>query len=362
MNVVPEDRIRLRYRLQRDEFSFDVDAGLPETGITGVFGPSGAGKTTLLRLIAGLDAPDEGRLEIGGDVLQDTDERVSVPVHRRGIGYVFQEPRLFPHLDVARNLQYGYRRAGGKRGFDFETVVELLDLAPLLSRRTAGLSGGEAQRVAIARALLRAPRLLLMDEPVAALDSGRRSEVLPFILKAAETFDVPMLYVSHNIDEICQLCDQLMIIDGGQSIVAGELQDVLLRTDIPVLGGEEAGAVVFARVRDYIADYGLSKLITSAGPMWVRGEYEPETRVRVRLRANDVSICRQTPTDTSILNTLPARVIRVRPETKVSVLVHLQAADDQILARITRKSSDELKLDTDDEVVAQIKSISVRNA
>lgn len=361
MSAVSDSRIRLRYTLKRADFSLDVDARIPASGITGLFGRSGAGKTTLLRLIAGLDSPDEGMLEIDGDTLQDSEERLSTAVHRRRIGYVFQEPRLFPHLDVRGNLLYGYRRASGKRGFEFDTVVELLDLSSLLTRRTAGLSGGEAQRVAIARALLCSPRLVLMDEPVVALDATRKAEVMPFILKAAETLDVPILYVSHNIDEICQLCDQLLVIDGGQSIAVGELQEVLVRTDIPVLAGDEAGAVIVAGVREYDADYGLSKLITSAGPMWVRGEYARDSRVRVRLRANDVSICRQAPTDTSILNTLPARVVRIRPETKSSVLVHLQAADEQLLARITRKSSDELRLDTNDEVIAQIKSVSVRS-
>lgn len=361
MSVIPENKIRFAYKLQRAPFALDVDASLPATGITGVFGRSGAGKTTLLRLIAGLDTPDEGRLEIAGDTVQDSDERISTAVHRRRIGYVFQEPRLFPHLDVHGNLQYGHKRARGRRGFEFDAVIELLDLAALLPRRTAGLSGGEAQRVAIARALLCAPRILLMDEPVVALDASRKSEVLAFIQRAAETLDVPILYVSHNIDEICQLCDQLLIIDDGQSIAAGELQEVLVRTDIPVLAGDEAGAVIIAEVRQFDADYGLSRLITSAGPMFVRGEYSPGAQVRVRLRANDVSLCRQAPTDTSILNTLPARIVRIKPETKSSVLVHLQAGDDQIVARITRKSSDDLKLDADDEVIAQIKSVSVRN-
>lgn len=361
MTTVAESKVRIAYKLRRGAFSLEVDANLPASGITGIFGRSGAGKTTLLRLIAGLDAPDEGLLEIGSETLQDSEERMSTAVHRRRIGYVFQEPRLFPHLDVRGNLQYGYRRATGKRGFDFDAVIELLDLQSLLSRRTHGLSGGEAQRVAIARALLCSPRLLLMDEPVVALDASRKAEVLPFILKAAETLGVPMLYVSHNIDEICQLCDQLLVIDEGLSIASGELQEVLVRTDIPVLAGEEAGAMLVATVRDFDTNYGLSKLITSAGPMWVRGEYAPDTQVRVRLRANDVSLCRQTPSDTSILNTLPARIIRIKPESTSSVLVHLQAADDQIVARITRKSAVELKLDADDEVIAQIKSVSVRN-
>lgn len=361
MSSMPENRIRLRYKLARGDFSLDVEAGLPAMGITGVFGRSGAGKTTLLRLIAGLEKPDLGVLQIGSETLEDSDERRSIAVHRRRIGYVFQEPRLFPHLDVRGNLQYGYKRASGKRGIDFDAVVELLDLSSLMRRRTTGLSGGESQRVAIARALLSSPRLLLMDEPVVALDAARKAEVLPFILQAAQALDVPILYVSHNIDEICQLCDQLLIIDEGQSIVAGELQEVLVRTDIPVLAGEEAGAVVIATVREFDANYGLSRLITSAGPMWVRGEYAPDSKVRVRLRANDVSVCRQAPTDTSILNMLPARVIRIKPESVSSVLVHLQAAEDQVVARITRKSCDELGLEAGDEVIAQIKSVSVRH-
>lgn len=361
MNTVSDNKIRLRYKLDREDFALDIDASIASSGITGMFGRSGAGKTTLLRLIAGLDTPDAGFLTIGNDTLQDSKDGVSTAVHRRKIAYVFQEPRLFPHLDVRGNLQYGYQRARGKRGFDFDAVVNLLDLSSLLERRTGRLSGGEAQRVAIGRALLCSPRLVLMDEPVASLDASRKAEVLPFILKTNMTFNVPILYVSHNIDEICQLCDQLVILDNGQSIVAGELQDVLMRTDIPVLAGDEAGAVIIATVRSHDADYGLSTLITSAGPMWVRGEYGLESKVRLRLRANDVSVCRDTPIDTSILNTLPARVIRIQPETRSTVLVHLQAAEEQLLARITRKSCDDLKIEPDDAVIAQVKSVSVRS-
>ncbi|NNC77563.1 MAG: molybdenum ABC transporter ATP-binding protein [Woeseiaceae bacterium] len=348
--------------MHRDAFSMDMDATLPARGITGIFGRSGAGKTMLLRCIAGLEKANEARFVIDNETWADTEERVRLPAHRRNIGYVFQEPRLFPHLNVRRNLLYGRKRTKARHDVSFDQVVEVLGLSSLLARRTDKLSGGEAQRVAIGRALLRSPRLMLMDEPVAALDAARKSEVLPFVASVQQHFGIPILYVSHNIDEISQICDQLMIIDGGCVAASGTLQDVLLRTDIPVLADEEAGAVIFGSARSYDEKYGLTTVITTAGPMWIAGQYEPESKLRLRLRANDVSLCLVTPADTSILNTLPAKVVRIQEEANVTVLVHVQAGEERIVARITRRSADELKLEAGSDVVAQIKSVLVRSA
>lgn len=357
-----ERRLEIRYALERVGFSLDVDVELAMHGITGIFGRSGAGKTSLLRCIAGLEKPERGRLVVDGDVWQDTDSDTSRAVHMRDIGYVFQEPRLFPHLDVRRNLDYGRQRMRAAAHPGFDEVVALLGLEALLDRRPDGLSGGEAQRVAIARALLRSPRFILMDEPLAALDAERREEVLPFLDRLHHSLAVPVLYVSHNIDEICLLCDQLLVMEGGQSLLHGELEDVLMRTDLPVLGGAEAGSVIEAVCREVDADYGLSRVAASGGDLWVAGRHEPGSRVRLRLRANDLSIVRERPERTSILNLLPAEIESLRPEPDHGMLVHLRAGSDRLVSRITRRSAAELALAGGDRVILQVKSVSVRRA
>lgn len=352
----------MHYGLQRGDFALDVEADLSMRGITGIFGPSGAGKTSLLRCIAGLEKPAVGKLVVDGDTWQDSDAGLDRATHQREIGYVFQEPRLFPHLDIRDNLNFGRKRSGDKRGFEFDQVVELLGLGSLLHRRTQTISGGEAQRVAIGRALLRSPRVILMDEPVVALDAARREEVLPFIDRLHANLNVPVLYVSHNIDEICLLCDQLLIVDDGHALVHGQLQDVLTRTDLPVLAGDEAGSVVSATCKSYDDDYALTEVAVSAGSLWVPGRFDASRKLRLRLRANDISLVRERPRQSSILNLLPATVDHIQQETESSVLVHLIAGEDRILSRITRRSAADLALDSGDEVIAQIKSVSVRTA
>jgi len=354
--------IQMRYGLQRGEFVLDVEASLSMRGITGIFGPSGAGKTSLLRCIAGLEKPSVGKLVVDGDVWQDSENKLDRPTHQRDIGYVFQEPRLFPHLDIRDNLNFGQKRSTRSQSFDFDQVVDLLGLNSLLHRRTQTISGGEAQRVAIGRALLRSPRVILMDEPVVALDAARRDEVLPFIDRLHASLNVPVLYVSHNIDEICLLCDQLLVVDDGRALAHGQLQDVLTRTDLPVLAGEEAGCVVSATCNSYDDDYALTEVAVSAGSLWVPGRLDSSTKLRLRLRANDISLARGQPQQSSILNLLPATVEHIQQETESSVLVHLIAGEDRILSRITRRSAADLGLAAGDEVIAQIKSVSVRTA
>lgn len=351
--------ISVRYRLKRSGFSLDVDADIPMQGITGVFGESGAGKTALLRCIAGLEDAATGRLVIAGEVWQD--ETVSRPVHEREIGYVFQEPRLFAHLDVRQNIEYG-RRRGRRADVGFDEAVELLGLRELLDRRVDTLSGGEAQRVAIARALLRSPRVVLMDEPIASLDRVRRNEILPFLDGLHAALSIPVIYVSHSIDEVIRLCDHLLVMEHGRIVAAGEIQQVLLRADLPLLGGEEAGAILHASAIGQDADDGLTRVAFDGIRMWVPGAYDNGARLRLRIRANDVTICREDHGGSTVLNMLPATVESIREDTESAELVQLAVGPERILARVTRRSRALLNLAPGDEVVAQIKSVAVKNA
>lgn len=352
-------RIHARYELERGEFSLRVDVEIPMRGISGVFGESGCGKTTLLRCIAGLEKTRGGFLTVAGDTWQDGP--VTRPVHEREIGFVFQEPRLFAHLDVRGNLAYASRRAR-RRDIKFEDVTELLALAPLLDRKPETLSGGEAQRVAIARALLRAPRFVLMDEPLGALDRARRDEILPYLDSLHAGLDIPIVYVSHSIDEIIRLCDHLLVMENGRIIADGSLQDVLLRTDLPVLGGEEAGAVLEGRAAGYDSEFGLTRVAFSGGQFWISGRHEAGSSLRLRIRASDVSLCRDRPATSTIMNILPATVVSIEFDSEASELVRLDLGGERLLARITRRSRTELGIEPGDGVMALIKSVAVKNA
>lgn len=351
--------ISVRYELQRSDFSLDVDVEIPMRGITGVFGESGAGKTALLRCIAGLERGASGRLVVADDVWQDA--TTSRPVHDREIGYVFQEPRLFAHLSVRQNIEYGQRR-GRREDVGLDEAVELLGLRYLLDRRVDTLSGGEAQRVAIARALLRSPRVVLMDEPIASLDRARRDEILPFLDRLHAALSIPVIYVSHSIEEVIRLCDHLLVMERGRIIAAGDIQEVLLRADLPLLGGEEAGAIIHAKVVTYDPDDGLTKIAFDGVAMWVPGRYETGAPLRLRIRANDVSICREDPGTSTVLNVLPAAIESIRADGESSELVQLGIGSEHILARITRRSRAQLDLRPGEQVLAQIKSVAVKNA
>ena len=351
--------ISVRYRLQRSDFSLDVDADIPMRGITGVFGESGAGKTALLRCIAGLEQGASGRLVIADEVWQD--DKISRPVHDREIGYVFQEPRLFAHLNVRQNIEYGQRR--GRRGeVGFDEAVELLGLRDLLDRRVDTLSGGEAQRVAIARALLRSPRVMLMDEPIAALDRARRDEILPFLDRLHSALSIPVIYVSHSIEEVIRLCDYLLVMERGRIIAAGDIQEVLLRADLPLLGGDEAGAIIHAQAIDRDVGDGLTKIDFDGMEMWVPGIYETGAPLRLRIRANDVSLSREDSGASTVLNVLPAVIESIRDDGESCALLQLAVGSGRILARVTRRSRNALNLGRGDRVLAHIKSVAVKNA
>jgi molybdate transport system ATP-binding protein len=333
--------IHLRHKLVKDDFTLDIDVEIPDVGITGVFGESGSGKTTLLRCIAGL--------EPGG----------GLPVHKRNVGYVFQDPGLFPHLSVRGNIEYGARRATSHR-IDSASVVELLGLSDLLERSTDSLSGGEAQRVAIAAALLRSPDLVLMDEPLASLDRKRKDELLPYFDRLHDDLSVPLIYVSHDIEEISRLSDHLVLLDGGNVAASGDLFEVISRVDTPVLSGRNAGVVLWARPVDH--EDGLTRFDFGDGEIWAPGEYEAgRNSMRLRIAAHDVSLTRERPVETTILNVLRAEVEEVHAVDKASALVQLGVGNQFLLAQVTNRSVRRLGLKTGDRVFAQVKSVTVRH-
>ena len=320
--------ISARLTLARRDFTLDVALQLPERGITALFGPSGCGKTTVLRALAGLERA-AGRVALGSDVWQDDASGQWRPTHQRALGYVVQEAALFAHLDVRANLDYGRKRSGAQRwhgggvepqpgsgagGFALDSVIDLLGIAPLMDRRPATLSGGERQRVAIARALATAPRLLLMDEPLAALDAPRKAEILPYLERMQRSLALPIVYVSHAMDEVARLADHLVLLDAGRVCCAGPLAELLARPDLPLARQDDAGVVIAATVAEHDRAYGLSRVQFSGGSLWL-GETTaaPGEAVRARVLARDVSVTRQAPVQTSVVNVLAANCTRDRP-------------------------------------------------
>lgn len=354
-----KQQMQFRYEVDRDDFNLDVAAEIPLQGITGIYGPSGAGKTTLLRCIAGLADASVGELTVGDERWQG--DGVSLAVHEREIGYVFQEPRLFSHLRVIDNIEYGARRSHSSSGPDLNAVILLLGLEHLLQRWPHELSGGEAQRVAIARAMLRAPRFILMDEPLASLDVARKNEILPFLDRLHATSATPIIYVSHNMEEICRLCDHLIILDAGQVVASGDLQSVLVRLDVPALAGEEAGSVIAGVISEYDDKYDLTQISFSGGQLWLPGKLGTiDEKLRLRIRANDISLSKDRPTRSSILNLLEVVIQDIQDTSGPTQLIQIVAGGERLVARITRRSREELNLQSGDTVIAQVKAAAVR--
>jgi molybdate transport system ATP-binding protein len=351
--------IQARLAIRRGGFELDVDLNLPGQGITGLFGASGSGKTTLLRCIAGLERA-RGTLRVNGEIWQDPQQ--FLPVHQRPLAYVFQEASLFPHLDVRGNLEYGWRRlAPAARQIGFDDAVDWLGLAPLLARRPAGLSGGERQRVAIARALLTSPRLLLMDEPLSALDFRSKGEILPYLEKLHARLAIPVLYVTHSPHEVARLADHLVVLDAGRVQAVGETAELLTALDLPLAGYDRASALLQGTVQDHDATWHLTRVGTDAWHIAVpREDLAVGQPARIQIQASDVSLALQPHTDTSILNILPARVDAIRDINPAQLLVRLQLDDGQtLLARITRRSGDVLGLQPGQRLYAQIKSVAL---
>ncbi|HEY9209716.1 molybdenum ABC transporter ATP-binding protein [Acidovorax soli] len=350
--------IQARFRREWPGFCLDVDLGLPVRGVTALFGPSGSGKTSVLRCIAGLERAPQGRLVVGGDVWQDAGRWV--PAHQRPIGYVFQEASLFAHLTVMGNLRYGMKRSQGTQQAGFDQAIALLGIGHLLDRKPDTLSGGERQRAGIARALAVNPRLLLMDEPLAALDLQRKQEILPFLERLRDELDIPVLYVSHSPHEVARLADTLVVMDGGRVVASGPLAQTLARIDLPITLGEDAGAVLDATVGELDHEWHLARVDFSGGSLWVRDQGLPVgRRVRVRVLARDVSLA-QEPGSSSIQNVLRGCVDAVGDDQHPGLaLVRVRVGDAMLLARLTKRSAASLGVAPGRMLWVQMKSVAL---
>ncbi|PVA05755.1 molybdenum ABC transporter ATP-binding protein [Thalassorhabdomicrobium marinisediminis] len=328
------------------DFTLDAAFEAP-AGVTAIFGPSGSGKTSLIRAVAGLSDCDHARITLGGRDLS------TLKPHRRNIGYVFQDARLFPHLTVLKNLRYGGRH-------DEEAVIAVLGLAPLLGRHPASLSGGERQRVALGRALMSAPHLLLLDEPLSALDSPRKAEVLPYLEALRDQTAIPILYVSHDMTEVARLARRIVVLDRGQVVVSGALEDVLADpAAVPFIGVRDAGAVLSGRVVGH-SDDGLTKIETEGGALWVPGAVGRALgHIRVRVPAQDVILSRSAPEGLSALNVLSVTITGLERGTGPDVAVALQAGQARLLARVTARSCDGMGLQVGDHVFAILKATAI---
>lgn len=345
---------------------FPIEARFASSGrLTALFGPSGSGKSSLINLIAGLIRPHEGRIEVDGKVLADTGAKVFVPRHRRRIGLVFQDARLFPHMNVRANLLYGrWFTPAAERYLDMGAIVELLGIGALLERRPATLSGGERQRVAIGRALLASPRLLLMDEPLASLDDARKAEILPYIERLRDQMKIPIVYVSHSVAEVARLASDVVVLSQGKVTACGPVADILRRLDLLPAGERaEGGALVETVVARHDAAFAMTVLNSAAGEIRVpRLGLATGQPVRLRIRARDVMIATQRPDGLSALNILPGKVTAIVHEGGAESEVRLDCNGVPVMARITEQSRQALDLEPGLPVFAVIKTVSFDEA
>jgi molybdate transport system ATP-binding protein len=360
--------IHLQIQLNRSAFMLDVDLQLPGQGITAIFGASGSGKTTLLRAVAGLEKNQQGRIQIGAHIWQDTQQGIDLPTWQRPLGYVFQESSLLPHLTVSDNLNFGLKRAlktSGNAQPDaakaLQASIELLGIGNLLQRMPDQLSGGERQRVAIARAIAMQPQLLLMDEPLASLDAARRQEIFPWLSKLRDELKMPMLYVTHSADEVARLADHLVVLDKGNVKAQGPVSTVLTQVVNPVVVGEDAGALIAGHIGQVDTQWHLSRVDFEGGCVWMRdaGVSVGKT-VRIRILARDVSLATTEPQNTSIQNQLLGTIQSITPDAHPSqVMVVLKCGAEEVLARVTKRAVDELGLQVGQPVWAQVKSVAL---
>jgi molybdate transport system ATP-binding protein len=371
--TAPNTGLQLRLHVQREAFTLKVNLSLPGSGVTALFGPSGSGKTTCLRAIAGLEAglerprskPADAAndfVAVNGEIWQDDAHGVFLPTHRRALGFVFQEASLFPHLSVAQNLAFGQSRvAPAQRRVSLEHAIELLGIGPLLARVPTTLSGGERQRVSIARALATSPRLLLMDEPLAALDAKRKAEIFPYLETLHRELQLPILYVSHAIDEVARLADHLALIESGQVIASGDTAELMTRLDLPLTQGDGAGAIITATVVNHDSQYVVTVARFEGGDLQIPQQQrsQPGDSVRIRVQARDVSLTLEKQTGTSIQNILPVRVTALSTDSPGQMMVQLDAAGTALLARVTARSAEALKLAVGQRLFAQVKGVAI---
>ena len=350
--------IECKLNIQLEGFKLDAKFTIPDKGITVVFGPSGSGKTTLLRAIAGLEQGDTGFLKVGDSIWQSNHN--FVPTHKRQIGYVFQDAALFDHLNVESNLNYVIKRKTGLTKDFIDSIYTLLDIKPLINRSTIQLSGGEKQRVAIARALLTKPKILLLDEPLSALDLKRKNEILPYLDNLHSQLEIPILYVTHSQDETSRLADHLILIEDGKIIGNGPINEMLTRFDLPLSHSGDAISIFDARVISRDNDFNLMHLEFKGGQFIV-----PDNKltigsiVRIRVAARDVSITKKKQVDTSILNIFPAVVEEMVPEGDAQVMVRLTLKGVVLLACLTKNSAISLKLNKGSSAFVQVKSVAI---
>jgi molybdate transport system ATP-binding protein len=355
----PDNCVRLT--LSRPDFELRLDLALPPQGITALFGPSGAGKTSILRCVAGLEKAAQGFIRINGTVWQDDAAKLFVPTWRRPLGYVFQEASLFAHLDVQRNLDYGLRRsANALAPAELDALLDMLGIRPLLRRPVAQLSGGERQRVAIARALATQPQLLLLDEPLASLDLARRREILPWLERLRDESRVPMLYVTHSIEEVTRLADHIVVLDRGQVKAAGAVAEVLNELDASNTE-EDTGALLEGHIAERDSHWHLLRVATAGGSLWVRDSGLPlQHKVRLRVAARDVSFTLGEPVATSIQNCLPGIVESVTPDRHpAQALVRVRCGDALLVGRITQRAVHTLGIRAGQRLWAQVKSVAL---
>jgi len=356
--------LRVELRKRRGDFALDVNFSAPTPGVTALFGRSGCGKSTLISLIAGLLPPDSGRIVLDDEVLFDSEQRVSVDARLRRIGVVFQDARLFPHLSVLGNLRYGARRQppDAPQRISFDDVVSLLGLAALIQRRPRDLSGGEQQRVALGRALLAQPRLLLLDEPMASLDLARREEVLPYFERLSDALAIPIVYVSHQFDEVLRLATRVVLLDTGRTVADGDIATVSRHPALRAIVGPDAVGAVMTGSVERVDASGLVEL--RVGDAAFNVEIDGASvgqRIQIQVLARDVIIASELPRALSVRNVVPARVVAVTPDVGRAVLVELDLGGTAtLLARITARASQELGLAAGKQVWALIKAVSLR--
>ena len=349
-----------RVSLRRGNHALDVQLPIAEAGVTALFGASGSGKSSTLDAIAGLILPDQGLIRIGGEVLYDSATGINVPVEQRRIGYVFQDLRLFPHLSVRGNLDYGRKRRAGTT--DFDSIIDLLGIGGLLDRRPATLSGGERQRVAIGRALLSGPRLLLMDEPLAALDAARRAEILPFLDRMKHELKLPILYVSHNIEEVVRIADSIALIDQGRIVASGPLAEVMAHSEMTkVLGPYDAGSVIEGVVESFDARLDVSRVRFADGVVVTGGRAgDLGATVRIRVRARDVALAVTDPDAISIANRLQGVIETLTPQGTGGILVIVAIGGTRLHSLITRDAVDRLALAPGMRVTTLFKAVALQ--
>lgn len=343
------------------QFTLSVDTTLPEQGVTAIFGPSGSGKTTFLRCLAGLERPQQGYLKLGGTVWQN--EHSFLPTHRRPLGYVFQEASLFAHLTALGNLRYAIKRASPPPSDTlFQEVIDIMGIAPLLNQYPNQLSGGERQRVAIARALLIQPKVLLMDEPLASLDTTRKQDIMPYLRQLRQYLKIPIIYVSHSIEEVAHLASHVIMLDNGMIQASGTPEHVFSQTACRQSAADDNTTVIWQGVLSERAEHWhLAKITCAGGELWVRDiEVSEQTPVGIAIQANNVSLARTAHADSSVVNQLPVTVSAITADTDSAfMLIELQSHDAQLVSRVTRRSVDTLNIRVGETLWAHIKSAAV---